>query len=172
MRVATASSRPRLPNAQNASSAVPAERALSEATCSVHTSHVKCIVTRFPSSCVSICGGCQQQQSGSRAPWPNEVGIWRVEDQGLEPLRGGARDRLLRGQVSAPDSSVAAVPPKKQPMLPTLARTVMSDSRPATELLYARMMPAHRRSPLEPNTASKLCNAARPLYSRYKPQTD
>ena len=51
----------------------------------------------------------------------------------------------MRGQASAPDSSVAAVPPKKQPMLPILARTVMSDSRPATELLYARMMPVQCR---------------------------
>ena len=54
----------------------------------------------------------------------------------------------MRGQVSAPDSSVAAVPPKKQPMLPMLARTVMSESRPATELLYARMMPAQCGDPL------------------------
>ena len=47
-------------------------------------------------------------------------------------------------RVGAPESSVAAVPPKKQPMLPMLARTVMSESRPATELLYARMIPASR----------------------------
>ena len=34
-----------------------------------------------------------------------------------------------------PDSSVATVPPRKHPMLPELARTLMSDRRPATELL-------------------------------------
>ena len=34
-----------------------------------------------------------------------------------------------------PDSSVATVPPRKQPMLPELARTLMSERRPATELL-------------------------------------
>ncbi len=55
-------------------------------------------------------------------------------------LERGARDAPERRR--APDSSVAAVPPRKQPTLPMLARTVMSDSRPATELLYARMMPA------------------------------
>jgi len=66
------------------------------------------------------------------------------------PRRGcfAMRATLIAGDVDAPerrhapDSSVAAVPPKKQPTLPMLARTVMSDSRPATELLYARMMPA------------------------------
>ena len=41
------------------------------------------------------------------------------------------------------------MPPKKQPMLPMLARTVMSESRPATELLYARMIPASRALPSE-----------------------
>ncbi len=55
-------------------------------------------------------------------------------------LRAGDTDAPQRRR--APDSSVAAVPPKKHPTLPMLARTVMSDSRPATELLYARMMPA------------------------------
>ena len=46
---------------------------------------------------------------------------------------------------AAADSSVATVPPRKQPMLPELARTLMSDRRPATELLYARMIPAPGR---------------------------
>lgn len=31
-------------------------------------------------------------------------------------------------------------------MFPALAATVMSDSRPATELLYAKMMPAEQAS--------------------------
>jgi len=43
---------------------------------------------------------------------------------------------------AAADSRVATVPPRKHPMFPELARMLMSERRPATELLYARMMPA------------------------------
>ena len=49
------------------------------------------------------------------------------------------REKATRAR---PDSRVAAVPPKKQPMLPEPCAVVMSDRRPATLLLYARMMPA------------------------------
>ena len=43
--------------------------------------------------------------------------------------------------------SAAPAPPKKQPMLPAPRAALTSDSRPATELLYAKTMPAQAKTP-------------------------
>lgn len=69
---------------------------------------------------------------------------------GFRVVKASSLPRLpkdVNATSAAPDSSVATVPPKKQPMLPALAITVRSDSRPATELLYARIIPAHPFAP-------------------------
>lgn len=60
-------------------------------------------------------------------------------------VRASSLPRLpnwVKSMSAAADSRVATVPPRKHPMLPELARMLMSERRPATELLYARMMPA------------------------------
>ncbi len=62
---------------------------------------------------------------------------------------------------AVPESRVARVPPKKHPMLPALAATVISDSRPATELLYARMMPAQQPPQISDGTC-EVHNVNRP----------
>ena len=49
---------------------------------------------------------------------------------------------LVKSSRAIPDRMVATVPPRKQPTLPALRCRDMSDRRPATELLYAKMIPA------------------------------
>ncbi len=51
-----------------------------------------------------------------------------------------------KSSSSVAASSAAPAPPKKQPMLPAPRAALTSDSRPATELLYASTMPAQFRT--------------------------